>query len=365
MIFTRYLYLKDEVEISLTTSILEKKEEAVFWAYELYYSGYRNETFILLWKIYYYFFATLNPGFETYFMKKHKEWYDESSSSSSSIYDYYISVIVNNLITRPFNLDVFFLHKINTHLELEEEEEEKKELGDLLTNSNYLDISKYILTTPNPTDKTVNTIMNHFSQTKKINEYYKIIKFLEGKVDPHIILISRVMMLSTNKKGRSLYVTVEPEDVVMYETIITDKKNYQPYKILSLGCLYTIDKYNYLSLFSISRNYQKKPLDVYHYNWLYYSSFTPIWSKRILQHNGVINHELKTITFENYEDEENFYDNYGYEPDEQKIEVQYKNIQVIVQERTWLQVYNQHKPNGLLEIDEDIMDAFEQIKLFE
>jgi hypothetical protein len=365
MIFTRYLYLKDEVEISLTTSILEKKEEAVFWAYELYHSGYKNETFILLWKIYYYFFATLNPGFETYFMKKHKEWLSNESSPESC--DHYVSVIVKNLMTRPFNLDVFLLHKINTHLELEEEEEEN--LENLLTKSKHLNISKYILT--NNTTATVNTIMNHFPQSKK-NDYTKIIKFLEGTVvdpsrtvDPSIILISRVMMFYTNKKGRSLYVTVEPEDVVMYETIITNKINYQPYKILSLGCIYPIDKYNYLSLFSISRNYQKNPLNIYHYSWLYYSSFTPVWSKRILECNGIINHELKTVSFENYEDEEKFYDNYGYEPDEQKIEVQHKNIQVIVQERTWLQLYNQHKPNGLIEIDDEIVDAFEQIKLFE
>jgi hypothetical protein len=363
MIFTRYLYLKDEVEISLTTSILEKKEEAVFWAYELYYSGYKNETFILLWKIYYYFFASLNPGFETYFMKKHKEWlsFYESSSSGES-YDHYISVIVNNLMTRPFNLDVFLLHKINTHLELEEEEEEEESLGNLLTKSTHLKISKYILN--NNTTTTIDTIMNHFPQSKK-NDYFKIIKFLERKVDPGIILISRVMMFYSNKKGRSVYVIVEPEDVVVYETIIPNKKNYQPYKILSLGCLYPIDKYNYLSLFSISRNYQKNPLNIYHYSWLYYSSFTPIWSKRILEYNGIINHESKTITFENYDDEENFYDNYGYEPDEQKIEIQHKNIQMIVQERTWLQVYNQHKSNGLIEIDDEIMDAFEQIKLFE
>lgn len=359
MIFTRYLYLKDEVEISLTTSILEKKEEAVFWAYELYYSGYKNETFILLWKIYYYFFATLNPGFETYFIKKHKEWIESSESC-----DHYISVIVKNLMSRPFNLDVFLLHKINTHLELEEEEEEDEpeNLETLLTKSNHLDISKYILTNNNST--TVETIMRHFPQSKK-NEYNKIIKFLEGKVDPGIILISRVMMFYSNKKGRSLYVTVEPEDVVMYETIIPNKINYQPYKILSLGCLYSIDKYNYLSLFSISRNYQKNPLNIYHYSWLYYSSFTPVWSKRILEYNGIINHESKSITFENYEDEENFYDNYGYEPDEQKIEVQHKNIQNIVQERTWLKVYNQHKQHGLIEIDDDIIEAFEQIKLFE
>ena len=38
--------------------------------------------------------------------------------------DTIIAVIVNNLIIRPFNLDVFLLHKINTHLDIEDEDED-------------------------------------------------------------------------------------------------------------------------------------------------------------------------------------------------------------------------------------------------
>ena len=56
IIFTRYLYIKDEVEIALLTNILEKKEESVFWAYELYFSGFQKEVFQYLWDIYYNFF---------------------------------------------------------------------------------------------------------------------------------------------------------------------------------------------------------------------------------------------------------------------------------------------------------------------
>ena len=45
MILTRYLYFKDDVLCSLFFSILNKeKDEALFWAYELYYSGYEEET---------------------------------------------------------------------------------------------------------------------------------------------------------------------------------------------------------------------------------------------------------------------------------------------------------------------------------
>jgi len=69
IVFTRYLYLKDEVKIALLSCILEKKEDAIFWGYELYYSGFPEEFFKYMWKIYYDYFATLNPSFEMYFMK--------------------------------------------------------------------------------------------------------------------------------------------------------------------------------------------------------------------------------------------------------------------------------------------------------
>ena len=74
IIFTRYLYLKDELKISLLTSLIDKNEGCIFWAYELYYSGFENELFDLLWKIYFNFYYTLNPSFQQYFIKKHKEW---------------------------------------------------------------------------------------------------------------------------------------------------------------------------------------------------------------------------------------------------------------------------------------------------
>jgi len=75
LVFTRYLYIKQEVRIALLVSILNKSDSAIFWAYELYYSGFQHELFILLWQIYYDFFATLNISYEAYFLKKHNECY--------------------------------------------------------------------------------------------------------------------------------------------------------------------------------------------------------------------------------------------------------------------------------------------------
>ena len=56
-VFTRYLYEKDEVKMALLIAILNKTDDAIFWAYELYYSGFTDELIELLWKIYYDFYA--------------------------------------------------------------------------------------------------------------------------------------------------------------------------------------------------------------------------------------------------------------------------------------------------------------------
>ena len=53
--FTRYLYLYEEVELSLLLSLLNKQnlDRVLFWCYELYYSTYENDIFPFLFKIYF------------------------------------------------------------------------------------------------------------------------------------------------------------------------------------------------------------------------------------------------------------------------------------------------------------------------
>ena len=51
---TRYLFIKQEVELSLILSLSSNKnlDAALYWTYELYYSGYEDLVFSLLEKIY-------------------------------------------------------------------------------------------------------------------------------------------------------------------------------------------------------------------------------------------------------------------------------------------------------------------------
>lgn len=374
MIFTRYLYIKEEVEISLVTCILEKKLDAVFWAYELFYSGFQTETFQILWKTYYYFFATLNQSFEAYFMKKHKEWLEEPT-------DIIISIIVNNLIIRPFNLDVFILDKINSHLELDDDEA-KPTFQTMLETQDYLNISAYILQiqtqgqqqqgiTQGQQQELLNTIASHFVQEKapaQVKSWLKIIK-TNADISQHIIILSKVMGYYTKQenkpKGKNFYIQIEPYEIEKYKTIRTSP-NRSAYQLLPIACEYSIDPYHYLSLFEIARHTEPNPMDIYHSAWLYCASFTPVWASRIQQYKGTINHRLKQVDFVSEDSQELFYDNYGYEPDEQRIEIQYRNIQPIQHQKSWTSVFNAHSSNGMLAtLDEDIIAAFDRIRLFE
>ena len=115
LVFTQYLYIKEEVRIALLVSILNKSDDAIFWAYELYYSGFKDELLKLIWKIYYDFFATLNPAYESYFIKKHNQLIMDTDGSQKHI----VSLIIQDLLFRPFNSDVFMLRNIYENFEIE------------------------------------------------------------------------------------------------------------------------------------------------------------------------------------------------------------------------------------------------------
>ena len=65
-VLTRYLYIYDEVCLSLQQSLLSKTsfDEVIFWTSELFYSGYADKLWILVYQIYYNFYAITYPKYE-------------------------------------------------------------------------------------------------------------------------------------------------------------------------------------------------------------------------------------------------------------------------------------------------------------
>jgi hypothetical protein len=66
-ILTRFLYHKNQLKISLVWACLDKDvDEALFWAYELYYSGFKAEVWALMRRIYRWLYQELHPSWGGY-----------------------------------------------------------------------------------------------------------------------------------------------------------------------------------------------------------------------------------------------------------------------------------------------------------
>ena len=91
------------------------------------------------------------------------------------------------------------------------------------------------------------------------------------------------------------------------------------WNVLQKKCLYEVRKNTIEYMNCSHKNILLKDLyKIQTENWLYYASFSPIWKRRIITFHGTIDHEKKSVEFD---DEENdlhtFYQIYGYDPDEQ------------------------------------------------
>ena len=366
--FTRYLYEKDEVKLALILCILNKKaEEAIFWAYELYYSGFQSELTDVFWSLYYDFYYTLNPSFEKYLQTRLKKNLALDTDSVN-----YISMIVNNFMIRPHSMDIFMLKQIVEICDFDKTDIQdyidspgnnmevmRRELITALRTKDFMMLASLILTDikDEHIDEAFEVATNYFVTEMGLKK--KVPNYDKQSSNKRVLILCRIVHYFTatakKKLGKNLYVHVEPEEVVLYETIHVGL----PRKILRLAKIYTIDSDNYLSLFDLKRETQDIKT-AYYYDWLYYASHSPLWKSRILKHNGVIDQKKHKVEFDD-DDIDEFYDNYGYEPDEQSTEIENKTIQDIRKERNWQSFYKEHNINGVVEIEDDILSSIDKI----
>lgn len=100
--FTRYLYIVNDVKTSLLLSILNRNiDEALFWCYELYYSGYILDVFEMVNNIYNEFYCVLNPNLGVFFQKIQSNWLFHKNC------DCVIGTMVYNLINREYSISSF------------------------------------------------------------------------------------------------------------------------------------------------------------------------------------------------------------------------------------------------------------------
>lgn len=374
LVFTQYLYIKEEVRIALLVSILNKSDDAIFWAYELYHSGFKHELLNLIWKIYYDFFATLNPAYEAYLLKKHKELVNDTDRTQDRV----VSSIIQDLLFRPFNSDVFMLRNICENFEVDityhhvtekiiNTDEARQNLTQWVANDDFRSIAQWVLNI----NKTIPPIsiysicLDIFEETKtKAKLEKEFASAIKLNINTNIILLAKIIQLFSKKaelkKGRSMYINVEPEDIIPYEPIVGSNE-IKHYTILEKAYMCGIDDLKHLSLFKLTR---KKYIlrEEYWYRWEYHASFSPIWSKRIKEFGGYPDYTRQKVIFKEEPDDDamqEFYSLYGLEPDEQKSQVQNKSIQPIEKVHDWKWFNQQYKKNGLFEVYEEELEEFD------
>jgi len=241
IIFTRYLYNKVEVKQSLFFALLDKQGyESMFWAYELYYSGFHVDLLEYILNIY-------------------KEVYYETNKNLS----YFINNTLNEWSEYPER--VWLLGSIVM----------------TLSQRDY-DINSFITT------------------------YFKIRCYPKPPPD------------TTKPK---MIIRVRDEDIVSFKTLnVPDAEN-----VMKYVCRFRLRK-EVSALFDVDIPDYKIMFDYFELNWLYYGYRSPIWRDRIDDYGGEVNHEKKEIEFDDEDAFEDFYQRWGYNPQEQPLEVRWNCI---------------------------------------
>ena len=361
---TRYLYIKDEVKLALLLSILDKKEESIFWAYEIYYSSNEsNEIFDILWQIYYDFFAILNPSFESYFLIKQNK-FDKKLL---------ISMIVQDLLIRPFNTDGFILKLFHLHYQNPLPLYNMKDFIQFILEKDFINIANFILTNHSPLTSIYEICLQQLQVTNAcilIKQFTKIISNLQEIICPKYILLVKILSLfyetNKNNKKKSFYIQVKQEEIILYNL----DYDVSPYKILNFACIFKINDYKYFSLFDLERHaltYSELKY-LYHNDWLFYASFSSIWDKRICLYEGTKDLQKKQIIFTDIEKEELFFDTFDYEPDEQSLELKNKTIPEFYKkpndkEINWNSFVKDYNKKGCILFKENDLNKLLKIKI--
>lgn len=369
--FTRYLYVKNEAYYALLLSILAKdQDQALFWACELYYSGFQDDLFHFLWTVYYDFYSTLNPSFENYLVRT----YNLSKDIAP------IANIVVNLCIRPFNTDVFILRHITKQIEIDtgiqnnnnnnnQFDNNKETFTNWLAEQNYECIAQFILMECLPTD--LRTILeetcNYFVWTgldlripKILNTFDKLCTTSPMHSSRHILL-SRIIHLFTTQSGppvkpKNIYLTINKDDLAPFQTLLCPAPN--NYKTLRTVCKYSINTSSLLGMFAVAR--PDNLVHLYHDHWTYWSAGSPYWAAAIRLYGGKLCDRSHSVIFATALQEEEFYQIYGLEPDEQPLKVQQRAIEEIG--ATGVKAfYDQYKKFNVLATDKDYLDALEHI----
>jgi hypothetical protein len=341
---TRYLYFADEVSLSLLDCLIEQRDlnEALFWTDELYASGFKKELWLLLWKIYFDFYALVNEQFIKKFIKM---WKKPQTIEN-------VSYIVKNLfhLKTSYHVFLFRIKKYKKPLTVYLPEKlTKKERIIQAIKSRHIANLRYLLDHYEFNQyQDINFLLEYFEKNENAKPF-KLFDFPEELIENftyYYILSHMDLSLDEKKKGKQIRRKLTEKDKIISEILGNDDTvGCERYKVLLNKKIYAISKH--IGCFEKARDnviiFNKRMIDletVYLYYWIYFTKSTPLWCDRIKKYDGEYNIEKFDVTFKNDLNYEEFYEKYNLEPDEQSQECHNKTILEIPEKniREWLQL---------------------------
>lgn len=368
---TRYLYELSEVKGNLIMALLNKdNKETLFWTFEYYYSGFPCETVNFIIQIYYDFYYVLNPTFEKYMFIQLKKITLENEYEELALF---IKLIIDNLILRPYTLDVFMLRNMGLQFEVDfdEIEDVNNEIISLLMDQdNYGYMSTLLMQCDKFTDvkelealhsEVIETMGSHVKINKnvKTKETNALLRkcYKDEFILKRTIILAKIInynSIKENKKmHRSIYlendIEKQTEELYMYKTKYPTT--------LKEDAKYATNKNDFIGIFQLERfkeenkNYKENYLQ----NWEYYAYDAPYWMNIFALYRAYKDEIHKKILF--YDEEENeFYEEVDYFPDELPKEIQDKSIGKIEKVCNLNEFYGKYGDRNLIKIEEEIAD---------
>lgn len=134
VMFTRYLYPKVLVKQSLFLALLDHNyDESLYWAYELYFSGFEDETYDFVFKLYHDIYRYDNPHLIKFMESIRADWY------KNTLQYWLIGSIIATLCHCNYRINKF----VETHFKVHCEHIAKPKKKALVIRLKEIDIHEY------------------------------------------------------------------------------------------------------------------------------------------------------------------------------------------------------------------------------
>jgi len=330
MDLTKNLYFKNDVKWALFDSLKNKNEDqTIFWLGEYYESGYKNETWQIIYVFYSCYYAKYYPNVKKNIDNEYKKWLNKKEVK-------YLLKIVFHIFKLKNKDDEFyklFMCKIIKKKKITNKTH-KKTIKELELHTNTKIHKKYHELIKNLKEKHIqniwiNILLLDFEKCYKITKDYfemsnkKIKDIIYKEVSfPKVQLFLEIYININGIKRKKKFIIVKKEAINKYN--LYNKKCTKTIDILKEKRVFKIPD-GIIQFDCLRKRFTQEEMEImYLDHWLYYCRKTPYWNE-IFEKYKITFDTNKEPKFENEKMEDEFYEKYCLDPDEQPFYVHEKS----------------------------------------